>query len=335
MTETITMDHGSGYGSTSELIESLFLNYFSGTGLTEHGDSAVLEISSGKIAFTTDSFVIKPIFFPGGDIGKLAVCGTVNDLAVSGSVPKYISCGFILEEGLPMTELEEVVISMAATARKCGVTIVTGDTKVVEKGACDKLYINTSGIGLLKEEHVHIGSADRVKPGDIIIVNGDIAEHGLAVLSFRNSFESSIISDCAPLNGMIQQCLETGADIHFMRDATRGGIATVLAELALKTKTGIELEEMDIPIKSEVSGLCEMLGFDPLYIANEGKVIIVISPEDSEKVLSALKKHQEGKNSRIIGTVVETHPERIVLNTSIGGRRIVDIPAGTQLPRIC
>ncbi len=331
----ITMDHGSGYGRTSELIESLFLASFSGTGLSDQGDSAILSIGSDHIAFTTDSFVIKPVFFPGGDIGKLAVCGTVNDLAVSGAHPRYLSCGFILEEGLPLEDLERIVASMAQTAQAGGVKIVTGDTKVVEKGSCDKLYINTAGIGTIREEYTHITNAEKVKPGDVIIINGTIAEHGLAVLSFRNSFENSIISDCTPLSGLIEKCLESGADIRFMRDATRGGIAAVLSELAVKTKTGIELFENAIPIRDEVAGLCEMLGFDPLYVANEGKVLMAVSEKEAGKVLSVLHNHPDGKNSSIMGTVTEKHPGSIVLNTSIGGRRIVDIPAGTQLPRIC
>ena len=335
MIKKITMDHGSGYGKTSELIESLFLKFFSGGKLSDQGDSAILNVPFNNIAFTTDSFVIKPIFFPGGDIGKLAVCGTVNDLAVSGAIPKYISCGFILEEGLSLEELQSIIISMANTAKACDVQIVTGDTKVVEKGACDKLFINTSGIGFINDECIHISAAKRVSPGDNIIVNGSIAEHGLAVLSFRNSFENSIVSDCTPLNGVIQNCIKTGADIHFMRDATRGGIASVLSELASKTALGIELNEQDIPISDETAGLCEILGFDPLYVANEGKVIMVVSKDDSPRILAALRSTKEGRNSKVIGTVTEQHPERIVLNTSIGGRRIVDIPEGTQLPRIC
>ncbi|MCD6397947.1 MAG: hydrogenase expression/formation protein HypE [Spirochaetaceae bacterium] len=335
MSGKITMDHGSGYGKTSELIESLFLKLFSGEKLSDQGDSAILNVPFKNIAFTTDSFVIKPIFFPGGDIGKLAVCGTVNDLAVSGAVPKYISCGFILEEGLPMEELQSIIISMANTSKACGVQIVTGDTKVVEKGACDKLFINTSGIGFINEEYIHISTAERVSPGDNIIINGPIAEHGLAVLSFRNSFENSIVSDCTPLNKVIQGCINTGGDIHFMRDATRGGIASVLSELANKTSLGVELFEKAIPISDETAGLCEILGFDPLYVANEGKVIMVVSEEDSPRVLAELRSTKEGLNSKVIGTVTDRHPEKIVLNTSIGGRRIVDIPEGTQLPRIC
>ncbi len=335
MNGTITMDHGSGYGKTSELIESLFLSLLSGSKLADQGDSALLDIPSPKIAFTTDSFVIKPVFFPGGDIGKLAVCGTINDLAVSGAVPRYLSCGFILEEGLPLEELERIVTSMAETAEKSGVKIVTGDTKVVERGSCDKLFINTSGIGVIQEAYTHISKAERVMPGDVIIINGTIAEHGLAVLSFRNSFENSIISDCTPLSDLIQHCLGTGADIRFMRDATRGGIAAVLSELAEKTNRGIELFEDAIPIQEETSGLCDLLGFDPLYVANEGKVIIVVPEKESRNVLALLRSHPDGIESSIIGTVTEKHAGTVVLNTSIGGRRIVDIPAGMQLPRIC
>ena len=335
MNKKITLDHGSGYGKTSELIESLFLKYFTGKKLSEQGDSALLAIPSENIAFTTDSFVIKPLFFPGGNIGKLAVCGTVNDLSVSGAVPKYISCGFILEEGLSIEELQKIIISMSETAKACGIQIVTGDTKVVERGACDKLFINTTGIGFIKKEVIHISNAERVIPGDSIIVNGPIADHGLAVLSFRNSFANSIVSDCTPLNELIQSCIKTGANIHFMRDATRGGIASVLSELANKTSLGVELYEKDIPIRDETAGLCEILGFDPLYVANEGKVIMVVSKEDSSRVLAALRTTPEGRNSKVIGFITEKHPERIVLNTSIGGRRIVDIPEGTQLPRIC
>lgn len=331
----ITMDHGSGYGKTSELIEALFLKYFSGSSLAEQSDSAIVEGSSSKLAFTTDSFVVKPVFFPGGDIGKLSVCGTVNDLAVCGAEPKFISCGFILEEGLPIDDLASIAASMAETAAKCGVSIVTGDTKVVEKGSCDRLYINTSGIGFVREEYSGIGQAEGIREGDSIIVNGTIAEHGLAVLSLRNSFENSIVSDCTPLNSMIHKCLDTGAQIRFIRDATRGGIASVLSELAEKRNIGIELNEDSIPLKDDVQGLCEILGFDPLYIANEGKVIIAVSEEDTGTVLSALRGTEEGRNSAVIGSVTSAHPGEIVINTSAGGRRIVDIPAGTQLPRIC
>ena len=335
MKGVITMDHGSGYGKTSELIENMFLKYFSNSSLPQQSDSAVVGCPPDRIAFTTDSFVVKPVFFPGGDIGKLSVCGTVNDLSVCGAVPKYISCGFILEEGLPLADLEKIVVSMAQTAESCGVRIVTGDTKVVEKGFCDKVYINTSGIGFIKEEYAGIGQAEGLKEGDSIIVSGTIAEHGLAVLSLRNSFENSIVSDCAPLNRMIHKCLDTGTRIRFMRDATRGGIAAVLSELAEKKSLGIEIDETAIPIRDEVEGLCEILGFDPLYIANEGKVIIAAAEEDTGIILETLRGTEEGKNSAVIGKVTSSHPGEIVIRTSAGGRRIVDIPAGTQLPRIC
>lgn len=335
MKSIITMDHGSGYGKTSELIEALFLKYFSGSTLAEQSDSAIVEGSSLKIAFTTDSFVVKPVFFPGGDIGKLSVCGTVNDLAVCGAEPKFISCGFILEEGLPIDELERIAASMAETAAECGVSIVTGDTKVVEKGSCDRLYINTSGIGFVRKEYSGIRQAEGLREGDSIIVNGTIAEHGLAVLSLRNSFENSIVSDCTPLNSMIHKCLDTGVQIKFIRDATRGGIASVLSELAEKRNIGIELNEDSIPLKDDVQGLCEILGFDPLYIANEGKVIIAAAQNDTDLVLATLRGTEEGRNSAVIGSVTSAHPGEIVINTSAGGRRIVDIPAGTQLPRIC
>lgn len=332
---TITMNHGSGYGKTSELIESMFLKHFGNRSLKDQSDSAVLDCPSSLLAFTTDSFVVKPVFFPGGDIGKLAICGTVNDLSVSGAVPKYISCGFILEEGLPLEELERIVISMAQTAQECGVMIVTGDTKVVEKGFCEKVYINTSGIGFLEPEFSGIGQAEKLKEGDLIIVSGTIAEHGLAVLSLRNSFENSIISDCAPLNSMIRKCMDTGADIKFMRDATRGGIASVLDELSIKSGMGIEIYESELPIRDDVEGLCEILGFDPLYIANEGKIIIAVSEDDAEKVIRALKKTEEGRDGAIIGRITSSHRGKTVINTAAGGRRVMDIPAGTQLPRIC
>ncbi len=335
MTDIITMDHGSGFGRTAALIGDIFLKNFKNGPLKDQGDSALVETPENKTAFTTDSYVVNPIFFPGGDIGKLAVCGTVNDLAVSGAEPKYLSCGFILEEGLTFEELERVVRSMAETAEKAGVRIVTGDTKVVEKGSCDRIYINTAGMGIIKPEYEGIGRAEGVAGGDLIIINGPIAEHGLAVLSLRNSFENSIRSDCAPLAKMISSCLKTGAKIKFMRDATRGGIASVLSELGEKTQTGIELFEEDIPIKDEAAGLCEILGFDPLYVANEGKVLFVVAEEDADSVMEVLLSFDEGRESSVIGRITDKHPGTVVLNTAIGGRRIVDIPEGTQLPRIC
>ena len=329
----VTLDHGSGGKLTMDLIK-MFTDYFGNSGPSGMADSAVVDAATNIVAFTTDSYVVNPIHFPGGDIGKLAVCGTVNDLAVSGAVPRYISCAFILEEGLKISELEQIVESMAKTAKAAGVIIVTGDTKVVERGACDRMFINTSGVGFLKQKHRSIGLGINVKPGDKILINGNIGDHGLAVLSIRNSFTNDIKTDCAPLNNLIENCLAVNDSIHFMRDATRGGLAAVLNELAEKIGFGVILVENSIPLAENTRGLCEFLGFDPLHLANEGKVIIVAG-EGWEDILSTMKSHPFGKESQVIGTIVDKHPCRVVLETEIGGSRIIDIPAGMQLPRIC
>jgi len=331
--DIVTLDHGSGGKLTQNLI-TMFTKYFGNDGSASMTDSAVVNTTTDIAAFTTDSYVVNPIHFPGGDIGKLAVCGTVNDLAVSGAVPQYLSCAFILEEGLAISELEQIVKSMANTAKTAEVTIVTGDTKVVERGACDRMFINTAGVGFLKQEHSSIGSGLNVKPGDKILINGNIGDHGLAVLSIRNSFTNDIESDCAPLNDLIQSCLAVNNSIHFMRDATRGGLAAVLTELAEKVSLGIKLEEKTIPLAENTRGLCEFLGFDPLHLANEGKVIIAAG-EGWKNILEVMKSHPLGKESKVIGTVTDKHPGRVVLETEIGGSRIIDIPAGMQLPRIC
>lgn len=331
--DTITLDHGSGGKLTMDLIK-IFTNYFNSNGSESMTDSAVFENNTGISAFTTDSYVVNPLTFPGGDIGKLAVCGTVNDLAVSGAVPMYLSCAFILEEGLEIEKLEEIVKSMANTAKEAGVKIVTGDTKVVEKGACDRMFINTAGVGFLEEKYRQIGSGLNVKTGDKILINGNIGDHGLAVLSIRNSFKNDIKSDCAPLNDLIGTCLAVNDSIHFMRDATRGGLAAVLTELAEKVNYGVKLVESSIPLAENTRGLCEFLGFDPLHLANEGKVIIVAG-DGWEDILQTMKSHPLGKESRVIGTIVDKHPGRVVMETEIGGSRIIDIPAGMQLPRIC
>jgi len=329
----VNMDHGSGGKLTQNLIK-IFTNYFDNNGSESMTDSAVFKNNTGISAFTTDSYVINPLDFPGGDIGKLAVCGTVNDLAVSGAVPMYLSCAFILEEGLEIEKLKEIVKSMAETAKRANVKIITGDTKVVEKGACDRMFINTAGVGFLEEKHRAIGSGIDVKAGDKILINGNIGDHGLAVLSIRNSFSNTIKSDCAPLNDLIKSCLKVNNSINFMRDATRGGLAAVLTELADKVNLGISLEEKSIPLAENTRGLCEFLGFDPLHLANEGKVIIVAG-EGWEDILEVMKSHPLGINSSVIGTVVEKHHGKLVLKTEIGGNRIIDIPAGIQLPRIC
>lgn len=319
-----------------DLISEVFIRHFANEILSEQTDSAILSVGSSEIAFTTDSFVIHPLFFPGGNIGKLAVCGTVNDLAVSGSEPLYISVSFIIEEGFPISELEIIVESLAAEAKKAGVLIVTGDTKVVNKGKCDKLFINTAGIGRMRKEDRLISKAEDIQPGDVIIINGTIGDHGMAVMNARESFnfKTTVESDCASLNHMIRQMLDKSA-VKFMRDPTRGGVATVLNELVEKIQLGIEIDETSLPINKGVQAMCELLGFDPLHIANEGKVVIVASENEAESILNALQNHELGKRSAIIGRVVSDHPGRVVLRNETGGRRIIDSLSGDLLPRIC
>ncbi|PLX01348.1 MAG: hydrogenase expression/formation protein HypE [Marinilabiliales bacterium] len=335
--DTILLGHGSGGKLSHDLIDSIFVKYFDNKYLQQQTDSAILNTEGKKIAFTTDSFVVDPIFFPGGNIGKLAIAGTVNDLAVSGAVPKYLSCGFIIEEGLPLKELEEVVKTMAYEAKKAGVVLVTGDTKVVDRGKCDKIYINTSGIGLLEDKYEGISTASQLKKGDKIIINGSIGDHGMAVMAARNDLNISadISSDCACLNTMIKEVLEASDGIRFMRDATRGGIGTVLSELAKTNNLGILIKEDKLIVNEGVKGICELLGFDPLYVANEGKVIFVVASEDAVKVVETLRKNEYGKEASIIGEISEDHNGTSWLETSVGGKRIIDMLSGQQLPRIC
>jgi hydrogenase expression/formation protein HypE len=332
----ILLGHGSGGGMMHELISKIFIKHFGNEILNEQTDSAVLTVGSSDIAFTTDSFVVDPLFFPGGNIGKLAVCGTVNDIAVSGAEPLYLSVSFIIEEGFPFRELELIVESLASEAKKAGVLIVTGDTKVVNKGKCDKLFINTAGIGRIISENRDICKAINVKAGDIIIINGTIGDHGMSVMNARESFnfKTLVESDCASLNHLIKKVLDKYT-VKFMRDPTRGGVATVMNELASKTNLGIELSETDLPLSNGVKAMCEILGFDPLHIANEGKVLIVAGEKDGLKILDLLKKDILGKNSAIIGRVINSHPGKVVLKNETGGRRIVDSLTGDQLPRIC
>lgn len=338
MDKNISLNHGSGGKLTHQLISDVFLKYFHNETLDQLTDAALLHIPESRIAFTTDSFVVDPVFFPGGNIGKLAVCGTVNDLAVSGARPLYLSASFIIEEGLSMETLDTIAKSMADEANAAGVKIVTGDTKVVAHGQCDKVFINTAGIGVVSGPHEKIAAGLNVKPGDKIIINGDIADHGMAILCERENlkFKTDIQSDCACLNYLIESVLEAepGA-VKFMRDATRGGLATVLCELAGEREVGVELDEESLPISEPVLGVCDLLGFDPLYIANEGKVVMVVDGDRSEKVLSQMRKHPLGKNSSIIGEVVDDHNGMVLLHTDVGGSRIVDMLAGDQLPRIC
>ena len=320
-----------------QLIEDLFLRCFQNPILMEQTDAAILVANTGEIAFTTDSFVIDPIFFPGGNIGKLAVCGTVNDLAVSGADPVYISASFIIEEGFPMKDLEIIVKSLAEEANVAGVKIVTGDTKVVNKGKCDKVFINTAGIGNVRAENRMISKGLNIKPGDCIIINGTIGDHGMAVMGARESFnfKTTVVSDCASLNHLIRDVLDQTVSVKFMRDPTRGGVATVLNELAGKTGLGIDIDESALPLSGGVTAMCELLGFDPLYIANEGKVLIVAGQDEAEHILEIMKKNILGGKSAIIGRITGEHPGKVVLKTETGGKRIIDALTGDPLPRIC
>lgn len=335
--DTILLGHGSGGKLSHDLIDKLFVKYFDNEYLRQQTDSALLNPEGKQIAYTTDSFVVDPIFFPGGNIGKLAIAGTVNDLAVSGATPKFLSCGFIIEEGFAIDQLEEVVKTMADEAKKAGVIIVTGDTKVVDRGKCDKVFINTSGIGFIDEKLKGISTGEGIKQGDKIIVNGSIGDHGMAIMAARNelNINADLKSDCATLNKMIQEVLAAGCKVKFMRDATRGGIGTVLSELAKAKNIGIQLKETSLPIDEGVRGMCELLGFDPLYVANEGKVVFVVENDDAEKVIKILSQNEYGKNAAIIGEISNDHPGTSWLETMVGGRRIIDMLSGQQLPRIC
>jgi len=346
----ILLAHGSGGKLTHQLINELFLKKFANPVLSKLTDAAVVA-GSERLAFTTDSYVVKPIFFPGGDIGKLAVCGTINDLAVMGAKPLYISCGLIIEEGLDYAVLEKIINSIAETAKETNVKIVTGDTKVVEKGSADQLFINTTGIGLL-DKNTNL-SPKNIQVGDKILVNGAIGDHGLAVLSQRQGFEfqSNIKSDCSALHGLIQQILKVSRKVNpvrnisaryaishgvkFMRDPTRGGLATVLNEIVYNSKFGILLDEEKIPIHEEVKAFSELLGFDPLYIGNEGKVVVIVADEDTNKVLKTMRRHPLGKESTVIGEVIAEPIGKVCLKTLVKGTRLVDMLVGDQLPRIC
>ncbi|HOU03216.1 MAG TPA: hydrogenase expression/formation protein HypE [Bacteroidales bacterium] len=335
MNDVITLGQGSGGRLTHRLIEEVFSKRF---GMSEPlTDSALVSARGEMLAFTTDSYVVDPLFFPGGNIGKLAVCGTINDLAVSGAVPGFLSTAFIIEEGLPVADLKIIVESMADEAEKAHVKIVTGDTKVVERGKCDKLFINTSGTGIIKPGYEHISTGKRIKPGDKLIVNGSLGNHALAVLGARNNlnFRIPVESDCAALNHLIASVLESGNEISFMRDLTRGGLATVLNELAVMINMGIFVNESSVPVDDPVRGLCEMLGFDPLYLANEGKVLFVAGSDDAQHIVEILRSDPLGRSAEVIGEILPEMRARVVLKTSIGGERILDMLSGTQIPRIC
>ncbi len=337
---TVQLAHGGGGRLMQELIEGLFLPAFradDGSALEEAPphDSAVVEIGGSRVAFTTDSFTVSPLFFPGGDIGHLAVCGTVNDLAMAGAKPVGLSAAFILEEGLPMETLRRVVASMRRTAAEVGVPIVTGDTKVVDRGKGDGMFINTAGIGVVPDG-VDISPA-RVTPGDAILLSGDLGRHGIAVMSVREglSFEGVPKSDCASLAGLVGSLVDADPDIHCLRDLTRGGLAAALCEIAGHARVGIELREASIPVTEPVAGACELLGLDPLYVANEGRLVAFVPAEAAERILDVMRGHPAAPEPVIVGTATEDHPGTVELCSPLGGRRIVDLLSGEQMPRIC
>ena len=332
MDEIISMDYGSGGKKTARLIEKLIVPRLDNPALRALGDGAVVD-GGEKLVFSTDSFVVNPLFFPGGDIGKLSVCGTVNDLSMCGAEPKYLSCSFIIEEGFPLSELERIVASMADQCRKSGVQIVTGDTKVVEKGRGDGIYINTAGIGILR--HPGLGP-ETIRPGDRVIVSGFVGDHGTAVMLARNRMmQGNIASDCAALNGLTEAILRAAPGVRVLRDPTRGGVATTLNEFVEGTALGIELEETRIPVRPQVQAACDMLGLDPLYCANEGKLLAVVALESADAVLAAMHGHELGADAAVIGEVTERYPGKLTLRTAFGGSRVLQKLSGAQLPRIC
>ena len=338
--KTITLAHGSGGKAMRDLIDDVFVRTFDNPHLTPLEDQARFELSElamhgVRLAMTTDSYVVDPLFFPGGDIGKLAVAGTVNDLAVGGAKPLYLTCGMIIEESLSVADLRRIAESMKATADAAGVSIVTGDTKVVPKGAADQLFINTAGVGVIPEGVNP--SAHCAQPGDVILLNGYVGDHGAAIVDARGemALESTIETDCQPLNGLIAEMLDVCPDLHCMRDATRGGVATVLNEFAEASGVGIVLEEAALRIRPEVRGICELLGLDPLYLANEGKLVAVVPESRTDAVLNVMKSHPAGQHTAVVGRVQQKPAGCVVLNTCFGGERIVDMLVGEQLPRIC
>jgi len=333
--DRILLGHGSGGKLSAELVRDIFLPAFGNPTLAQLNDQAVVSINGSRLAITTDSFVVKPLFFPGGDIGSLAVHGTINDLAVGGAQPLFLSVAFILEEGLPMETLQRVVVSLQRAASDAGVQVVTGDTKVVEKGKGDGLFINTTGIGIVPEG-IEL-SADRAKPGDKVILSGFLGDHGIAILAQREGleFETTIESDSAALHTLVAEMLKTSTAIRCMRDPTRGGVSSTLNEIAQQSGVGIEIEEETIPVREDVRGACEMLGLDPLYVANEGKLVAIVAPEAADALVETMRQHRLGKEARIIGTVSDKNAGLVTMRTTLGTTRIVDMLAGDQLPRIC
>lgn len=337
---TVTLSHGGGGKATKDLINDVFVSAFDNPLLAPLDDQARVHLSAlaehgDRLAMTTNSFVVDPLFFRGGDIGKLAVCGTVNDLAVGGAIPLYLSCAAIVEEGFPLDLLRRIAQSMAEAARQAGVLVVTGDTKVVHRGACDKLFLTTTGIGVIRQG-IELG-AHLAQPGDAVLVNGMLGDHGAAILAARGdlALDAPIDSDCAPLHGLVDALLTASPDTRFMRDATRGGVATVLNEIAEAAGCGIEIDETSVPIREQVKGFCEILGLDPLYLANEGKLVAITPWTQMEHALAAMRSHALGAGACLIGRVTDRRPGQVVMRTVLGGQRIVDTLVGDQLPRIC
>jgi len=333
--DKILMAHGGGGTYSKKLLEQFIYPLFDNNILSQRLDSGIFEISKSKFAFTTDSFVVSPIFFPGGNIGKLAINGTINDLSVAGAKPLFISLSFIIEEGFPIEDFQKILLSIKSATEKANVKIITGDTKVVEKGSCDKIFINTSGIGII-ENGIDISPA-KCKVGDKIILSGSIAEHGIAILTSRNNFEieTEIESDTSPLNHLVEKILSVSKNIHMMRDPTRGGLSSCLNEIAQTASVSMLIYEDKIPIKEELRSICELLGLDPLYIANEGKIVVIVDPDDADSVLKAMRQDPLGQNAQIIGEIIEDNSNLVFMKTIIGTTRIVDMISGEQLPRIC
>jgi hydrogenase expression/formation protein HypE len=334
-TARVLLGHGSGGRMTGDLIARCFLPAFANRYLDRLDDQAVLSVGGARLAFTTDAYVVTPLFFPGGDIGTLALNGTVNDLAMAGARPLYLSAAFILEEGFPLADLYRIVGSMSAAADAAGVLLVTGDTKVVDRGKADGCFVTTTGLGLV--EHEGDISADQARAGDVVILSGPIAEHGMAIMATRAELglETPIVSDTAPLHGLVLDMLGAGGTIHCLRDPTRGGVATALAEIARKSGVGMVLDEGAIPVREPVRGVCELLGLDPMYVANEGKLLAIVAPAGADRVLARMRERPDGREARIIGEVVDDAARLVVLQTRVGGRRILDVLTGEQLPRIC
>jgi hydrogenase expression/formation protein HypE len=332
----VDMTHGAGGRAMAQLVDELFVAAFDNPMLSAANDQATFEIAAGRMVISTDAYVVSPLFFPGGDIGRLAVCGTINDVAMAGARPLYLAASFVLEEGFPLRDLARIVRSMALASRESGVSIVTGDTKVVERGKGDGVFVSTTGVGVIPP-HVVGPSGERARPGDVVLVSGTLGDHGVAILSCREglSFETTLASDSAPLHRMVARIVEAAPDVHVLRDPTRGGLAATLNEIARRSAVGIVLDEATIPVREEVAAACELLGIDPLHLANEGKLVCVCAERDADAVLAAMRADPLGSDARAIGRVVEDEHRFVEIETTFGGRRVLDWLTGEALPRIC